>query len=143
MMKYLMFFMLLIILLPIHARSDSLPEIERVEQLLWKNRIILIWTDEQVDTRHTMKASKYDIDDRDIVWFVIGEQEVISNYNGVIADNFIAHTNNKYVKLGKKVALIGKDGGVKYVDTVLQLNRLFNTIDAMPMRINEMRSRNL
>lgn len=142
-MKYLMFFMLLIILLPIYARSDNFPEIERVEQLLWKNRIILIWSDELVDIRHIMEASKYDIDDRNIVWFVVGDQKITSNYKGVIANNFVVHTNNQYFKLGRKVALIGKDGGVKYVDTVLQLDTLFNKIDSMPMRINEMKSSNL
>lgn len=142
-MKYLMFFLLIILLSPAYARSDNLPEIERVEQLLWKNRIILIWSDELVDTRHTLEASKYDIDDRDIVWFVVGDRKVTSNYKGVIANNFVAHANNQYFKLGRKVALIGKDGGVKYVDTVLQLDALLNIIDSMPMRINEMESSNL
>lgn len=138
-MKYLIF-TLLIILLPLCASSDNLLKIERVEQLLWKNRIVLVWSDEQIGTGHIMEASKYDIDDRDIVWFVVSEQKVISNYKGVIANNFVAHTNNKYFKLGRKVVLIGKDGGVKHVDTALQLNTLFNKIDSMPMRINEMKS---
>lgn len=134
---------LLIMLLPLHALSGSLPELKRVEQLLWENRVILVWPDEPMDVVHIMEQSAYDIDDRHIVWFIIHDQKVVSNYSGVIANTFVAHTNNKYFKLNKKVALIGKDGGVKYVGTELILDTLFNRIDSMPMRMNEMKPKGL
>lgn len=130
----------ILIALPLPAFPDSLPDIESIEQLLWENRIILIWSDEPMDVRHTLKESTVDIDDRNIVWFVIDGQEVVSNYRGITASNFVANVNNQYLELNKEVILIGKDGGVKSVDVELKLDMLFEEIDSMPMRINEMES---
>ena len=39
------------------------------------------------------------------------------------------------------VTLIGKDGGVKYRISHLDLQQVFNIIDSMPMRAREMRER--
>ncbi|MFP3977526.1 MULTISPECIES: DUF4174 domain-containing protein [Marinobacter] len=36
--------------------------------------------------------------------------------------------------------LIGKDGGIKSCESSLNLNAVFRRIDAMPMRIREMRT---
>ena len=131
-------FTLLMMLLPSCVLSDTLPELNRVEQLLWKNRLILVWSDEPMSAEQILTKSKYDMDDRHILWFILHKQKVVSNYKGVITHNFVTHTNNTFAKLDKKVILIGKDGGVKHVDTELNLDTLFSKIDTMPMRINEM-----
>lgn len=40
---------------------------------------------------------------------------------------------------GDRVRLIGKDGGIKSREASLNLNGIFSRIDAMPMRMREMR----
>jgi hypothetical protein len=43
-------------------------------------------------------------------------------------------------KPGFRIFLVGKDGGIKLSQSrPLTVNRLFRTIDAMPMRVEEMR----
>ncbi|WP_349559152.1 DUF4174 domain-containing protein [Marinobacter sp. NFXS9] len=39
-----------------------------------------------------------------------------------------------------RVLLIGKDGGIKSRESSLDLDAVFRRIDAMPMRIREMRT---
>ncbi|WP_246180249.1 DUF4174 domain-containing protein [Marinobacter changyiensis] len=39
-----------------------------------------------------------------------------------------------------RVLLIGKDGGIKSREASLNLNGIFRRVDAMPMRMREMRA---
>ena len=127
----------LLMLLPLYAASGDLPEIEDVEELKWKNRIILIWSEDEELIAQSLNDSVSAIDDRDIVWFVLNGAEVTSNYPGKISGKFAVNTASKYSSGDATVILIGKDGGVKRTANTLALDTLFATIDAMPMRINE------
>ena len=138
-MKYLTF--LLLLLLPLSVLSDDAPEIESVKDLLWKNRIILIWSGNQEAIARSLNDSAYDIKDRDIFWFVLNGSKVVSNYPGKISENFAEDTASRYSSAGKRVILVGKDGEVKRVADTLTLDLLFETIDSMPMRINEMKEK--
>jgi hypothetical protein len=106
--------------------------------LRWQHRIILV--DAQVpDAVERLRAAQPAIDERDIVWFVARRDQLLSNYPGQMGDALAQHLDARYFdRSDATVFLIGKDGGVKASDRVLDLPALFARIDAMPMRRREM-----
>jgi len=120
-MKYIL--LLMALMLPKIALSEERPLLNEVNQLVWKNRVILIWSDQNdTDYGRSLKRYEYEINDRDIIWFILNDTGVITNYEG-------------------ELLLIGKDGGIKERVNTLQLKPLFEKIDSMPMRQDEVRSK--
>lgn len=107
--------------------------------LQWDNRIIL------VNNLHNQDAvlalfdnNKSEINERDIIWFVLAGDAAHTNYQGALSDDFITKTRASYQLESGKIMLIGKDGGVKFLLDRMDLEAIFTEIDAMPMRQNEM-----
>lgn len=124
------------------------PSLEYLEQLKWKNRVILIWSDNPNNTDAdrdsdiaTLQAKKNEIDERHIYWFSISADDVDSNFSGKLSKKFVSNLVT-YRTSSDKVVLIGKDGGRKYTSPKLDLKNIFSRIDAMPMRILEMEAMN-
>jgi len=122
-----------------------------INQLRWKNRIIIIKTDDKTDSAsisekkqdsNTLIDKKAGIDDRDIVWLLLNtstNESVISNSRLNLSKNLQGQLLDLLSKHPKsRIILIGKDGGIKSHSKSLDLNDIFNQIDAMPMRIREM-----
>lgn len=83
-----------------------------------------------------------DILERHILWFVLKGDVVESNAPERLPDDFARKLDAAgYWHDAETVLLIGKDGGVKARQAVLDLEALFDRIDAMPMRRAEMRAR--
>jgi hypothetical protein len=114
-----------------------------LEELQWKHRIVLVFVNEDTDSegiREMFKEGAYEIDERDIRFFIIGKQ---------IKTNGKETLDKEYVRQLKKaynvnddaltVILIGKDGGEKYRKDRLDLQEIYRIIDVMPMRIQEMK----
>ena len=81
----------------------------------------------------------FEINDRDLIWFVFCEQNIETNYSGLLSDNFATViTSSIFDRRQEPVILIGKDGGIKRSAIMLDLDSLFNLIDSMPMRQVEM-----
>ena len=120
--------------------SEQKP-LQDISQLVWKNRIILILSakdgsdDEQV-------FEKYDdqIKDRDVVWFILKDDQVVTNYLEKLSSEFSSRTKNSFLIESGSVLLIGKDGGIKARAKKLNLDAIFQEIDSMPMRRQEMES---
>ena len=120
--------------------SEQKP-LQDISQLVWKNRIILILSakdgsdDEQV-------FEKYDdqIKDRDVVWFILKDDQVVTNYLKKLSSEFSSRTKNSFLIESGSVLLIGKDGGIKARAKKLNLDAIFQEIDSMPMRRQEMES---
>lgn len=109
--------------------------------LKWENRIILVNTVNNKDSSMKIFEQNEDaINERDIVWFVIQDNTLATNFNGNITDDFLSNTVKKYKSNQGKVTLIGKDGGIKSSHESLDLKAIFLEIDAMPMRQIEMHS---
>lgn len=114
--------------------------------LKWENRIILVNTVNNKDSiLNTFEQNETEINERDIVWFVMYNNAVTTNFNGYLTDNFVSNTIEKY-KLKdtndqQKVILLGKDGSIKSNHKSLLLEAIFSQIDAMPMRQIEMQSK--
>jgi hypothetical protein len=119
---------------PIYAAKEA-TMLTDISSLKWKNRIILVNT---ISSKNSIlkvfEQNKAEINERDIVWFVIKDKSVDSNFNGNLSNNFLFNLNTKFKGKPLKVVLLGKDGGVKSVNENLDLKAIFLQIDGMPMR---------
>ncbi|MDR9827587.1 DUF4174 domain-containing protein, partial [Vibrio sp. FNV 38] len=116
-----------------------------IDDLKWKNRIILVYSESNSNVLYHQLTSDIDsIKERDIVWFLLSNDRLKTNYNGDISSDIIHHLE-KIISSAKPhsfmdhVVLIGKDGGIKSRSTNLNLTGLYQQIDAMPMRQQEIR----
>jgi GTPase SAR1 family protein len=113
-----------------------------LEELRWKNRIILVFINEDTDSeviREVFKEYADEIDDRDIRFFIIGKQ-IETNGKETLAKEYVKQLKKNYNVNDETltVILIGKDGGEKYRRDRLDLEEIDHVIDAMPMRRQEM-----
>lgn len=109
-----------------------------LEPLRWQHRIILV--DGRVpDAIARLRAEQPAIDERHVVWFVLAQGQVQSNYPGPLGPGLAAALEQQHLSQSDAaVLLIGKDGGIKARANDLDLAALFERIDAMPMRRREM-----
>lgn len=112
-----------------------------LEGFQWEKRLILVRA-EQAERREIVSRFEDQhvaIVERDIVWFVFEGDTVETNYEGSLPGDFAGRIGETdYWKVGDRVLLIGKDGGVKARQEALDLEDLFRRIDSMPMRRAEM-----
>ncbi|MGB3588907.1 MAG: DUF4174 domain-containing protein [Tunicatimonas sp.] len=124
------------------AQDDSV-----LNQYRWKKRILLLFTDteESVIYKEQLQAFKKEksgLNDRDLLIFKVLPQMVINPKGEVFGKEVALELRQKYETKSAKytVVLIGKDGGQKLKqNSLLSTEKLFGTIDQMPMRRREMR----
>jgi len=117
-----------------------------LEDLRWKHRVILIFAREPYlsNALSNLDELKAEIEERDIAWFVLGDNTLHTNYDGELDDQLREELMDSYftpVPTETAVRLIGKDGTLKSSSIDLNLEATFGLIDRMPMRREEMRSR--
>ena len=108
-------------------------EIQGIElnQYLWKNRIILTFADDEdhpglIKLKAEMNENECEILNRDLLHFHFSND----HYFGKLTT-----TNDQSFR----ILLIGKDGGIKHESSrSVSILRLFELIDSMPMRQDEM-----
>lgn len=131
---------LLSILGPAMAEGKTQNTLNNFTDLQWKNRIIVINEIENTsEILKLLKQSEEQINKRDIIWFLLDENEVISNFQSPMATKLSQNLRTQYQLEENQVILIGKDGGLKSSFSGLELTDIFSDIDAMPMRRAEMR----
>ena len=136
-MKYLVFFLLNGCLMTTsNAQLD-------LDQYRWKNRVIVLLTENfesdkttYFQQRDTLNTAPEALEDRDLVLLAVTKDfasaQELKLWNRFNPDD-----------APFRFILIGKDGGVKMDETeFVPPRRIFQTIDAMPMRRREMRERN-
>ena len=109
-------------------------ELQGIElnQYLWKNRIILTFANDEdhanlIKLKIEMKENNCEILKRDLLHFHFSNDGKIGNHTTTNDQSF-------------RILLIGKDGGIKYESNrSVSLIQLFELIDSMPMRQDEMR----
>ena len=109
-------------------------ELQGIElnQYLWKNRIILTFTEDEdhpdlIRLKAEIKENNCEILNRDLLHFHFSNNGKPGNLSTKNDQSF-------------RILLIGKDGGIKYESyQYVSLIQLFELIDLMPMRQNEMR----
>lgn len=114
--------------------------VNSISEMQWQHRVLIVNIARVDDaTMQTIYDNTAELNDRDMVWFVLSPGDVRSNLGQVPSD--LLADARKYVsnEAGAEVVLIGKDGGVKSRDRSLDLQKVFALIDSMPMRQREMR----
>lgn len=117
-------------------------EMNNLGDYQWKNRLILVQAASETEGAvQTLKDAHAEIDDRDIIWFVNTGEGIVSN-QAKVSGGVEQDINELFAKVRPedRVLLIGKDGGMKSREPSLDLDAIFVRIDAMPMRMREMRS---
>ena len=108
-------------------------ELQGIElsRYLWKNRIILTFADDEdhpdlIKLKVEMKENNCEILNRDLLHFHFSNEGKTGNHTTTNDQSF-------------RILLIGKDGGIKYESNrSVSLIQLFELIDSMPMRQDEM-----
>jgi Domain of unknown function (DUF4174) len=115
-----------------------------LSELQWKNRVILVHTGNSLAQSQLVVTKLLNaetaLNERDVVWFLLAEDGVRSNYGKAISGHLHEKLSGQYFPDNQRVnvVLIGKDGGVKLRQMAFDLNVLLQRIDAMPMRKKEM-----
>ena len=110
-------------------------ELQGIElsRYLWKNRIILTFADDEdhpdlIKLKVEMKENNCEILNRDLLHFHVSNDGKTGNETTTNDQSF-------------RILLIGKDGGIKYKSKrSISLIQLFELIDSMPMRQDEMQN---
>lgn len=125
-------------------------EMLNLKNFEWKNRVLIIGGDSskfksQLDQINFESNEFYD---RDLVIILIEEDNSRISYDGLKTIKTIDYDStlnlrNKYNFKEFKLILIGKDGGEKYNSKKLvSINVIYELIDGMPMRKQEIKERN-
>ena len=128
--------------LNINARASEEKPIG-LEDLRWKYRVILIFAREPYisNALSNLDEFKAEIEERDITWFVLGNNTLHTNYKGKLIHTLREQIVDRYltpVPSETSVLLVGKDGTLKSRSSDLNLEATFGLIDQMPMRREEM-----
>jgi len=119
-------------------------------QFQLKNRLLLIFSPDDNDSlfkklQSEIIAQEAEVEDRDLVVFEILERGQ-SRMNTAHLDQEAVDSIRKRLAVPQstfRVILIGKDGGMKLErDDQVGLEEIFERIDSMPMRKNEIRQKN-
>lgn len=114
----------------------------------WQNRVLLVFAP-SVDNRtyqqqmQLLQEQKSGFTDRDLILVQVFATDKSYANGQLIDESSAAKLRNRFGvdKENFRVILVGKDGGVKRQDTKpVRATAIFEQIDAMPMRQQEMRS---
>ena len=122
------------------------PEI--LDKYQWNNRLLLVYAASNESPVYQEQVQEFEqhqkgVEERDLVIFFIFPQKVINPEGKVSPSQTADYLRQRYSIASDQFAviLIGKDGGAKLTEKeFLSTDRLFGTIDQMPMRQREMRS---
>ncbi|GAB3011101.1 DUF4174 domain-containing protein [Bowmanella dokdonensis] len=72
---------------------------------------------------------------RDLYWFVIQNEQIVTNYPAPLTPEFGEHLVTRYFRdHNHSLVLIGKDGLVKQQAADLDIDQILAVIDSMPVR---------
>ena len=121
---------------------------QSLDQHTWKNRVLLIFSPSQQMAEYReqldrLRADATGMQERDLVTYRIFPEGLITSERDVLDHNDLSDQWRSQYGVDPEtfvVILVGKDGGEKLRSTeVIRLEKLYATIDAMPMRRQEMR----
>jgi hypothetical protein len=115
---------------------------------LWKDRVVLVYTEDQASDRFTkqldeLKSDMKGLDDRKLVLYSITPTHFRKGWeNGAWKVRNGSLNNFREAEGDFEIVLLGLDGRVKLrQDQLLKRDSLYNTIDRMPMRQRELKSK--
>ena len=134
--------------LMIFDHKDTMPM--DLTQFQWKNRLLLIFAPDDNDSLFKKLQSEIitqeaEVEDRDLVVFEVLERSP-SRMNRALLDQSKVESIRRHFSVPQRsfiVILIGKDGGIKLKrNDQIDLETIFELIDSMPMRKDEIRQKN-
>lgn len=134
-----------IFLIMIFSKFSAL-HAQNLSQHLWKNRVILVLSEDNATFQRqilSFKANEKGINERSLVVYHLKSDE----YEQVMPKSEVQKSTNLFEKYKQantpfEIILIGLDGGIKLRQKdVLSCEKLFATIDSMPMRSAEIKNR--
>ena len=134
--------------LMIFDHKDTMPM--DLTQFQWKNRLLLIFAPDDNDSlfkklQSEIIAQEAEVEDRDMIVFELLELGS-SRMNRALLDQSKVDSIRRHFSVPQRsfrVILIGKDGGIKLKrDDQIDLETIFELIDSMPMRKDEIRQKN-
>ncbi|MGL6260853.1 DUF4174 domain-containing protein [Vibrio sp. WXL210] len=124
----------------ISAQIGATSSLQQLSELQWQHRILLIQSMPSADSDIAqLIANQSEIEERHILWFVLSERGMQTNYAGPMSPQLDDEIAAMFSDPTREVVLIGKDGGIKSRADTFNLAELFEQIDAMPMRQKEIR----
>lgn len=130
-----------------NSLAQTKPELKMLQAYQWEKRLLLIFTSTATEAQfqkqqQLLKQAAAGLAARDMVTLSVMENQVKSSDSSA-KDLPLAQALREKYKVKStafEVILIGKDGGEKYrSQQVTNPAKIFQTIDAMPMRQQEMR----
>jgi len=125
-----------------------------LKQHQWKNRILIVKAENQnnEDFKHQLKEIsnfKNGFIERKLVLYKVDNEEIIFDNQKIGAHpKVFEHTSHEkgdifLIDKDFEVILIGLDGSIKLrQNKILKMSKLFDVIDAMPMRRREINNKN-
>ena len=135
-----MFFQAILIMM---GTLITLENIDHINDLKWKNRVLVIESDEDIDFSTKINLFKSEFDERDFIIIYINEQNSFIN-NRRMSNYFTRSVLKKIKSFESKSCfyLIGKDGQVKNAySSLFEIEKIFSDVDKMPMRKFEVRKK--
>ena len=120
---------------------DKLKSINHLSDLKWKNRVLLVVTNEKEEIKDLIKIHNIELNEREFVVIQLDDEKAFIDYTQM-SKRFSQSILNKVKNIPQEVyfVLIGKDGRIKNLFSKnTGMNEIFSEVDEMPMRINEMK----
>ena len=117
--------------------------IDHLRDLKWQKRVLVVNTGDRIEIKKLTAVYYKDLNDRDFVVIQLDGHEAYYDEKKM-SRRFTKSLLKKikHVDESDYFILLGKDGGVKNSFTKgTEMRIIFNQVDSMPMRINEMRKK--
>ena len=120
---------------------DSLKSINHLSDLKWKNRVLVVVTNEKEEIKDLITNHNNELNEREFVVIQLDDEKAFIDYTQM-SKRFSKSILKKVKNISQEVyfVLIGKDGRIKNLFSKnTGMNEIFSEVDKMPMRINEMK----
>ena len=128
-------------ILLIFLNLDSLKSINHLSDLKWKNRVLVVVTNEKEEIKDLITNHNNELNEREFVVIQLDDEKAFIDYTQM-SKRFSQSILKKVKNIPQQVyfVLIGKDGRIKNLFAKnTGMNEIFSVVDKMPMRINEMK----
>jgi len=128
-------------ILLIFLNLDKLKSINHLSDFKWKNRVLVVVTNEKEEIKDLIKIHNIGLNEREFVVIQLDDEKAFIDYNQM-SKRFSQSILKKVKNIPQQVyfVLIGKDGRIKNLFSKnTGMNEIFSEVDKMPMRINEMK----
>ena len=133
--------MIISFILLLFLNLDSSKSINHLSELKWKNRVLVVVTNEKEEIKDLITNYNNELNEREFVVIQLDDEKAFIDYTQM-SKRFSKSILKKVKNISQEVyfVLIGKDGRIKnlFIKNT-GMNEIFSEVDRMPMRINEMK----